>query len=85
MSLVFSFVSPVRFVHCVRSVSSLSSVSSASPVERQERQEGHGEKQHGPSDQLRPCKFGSKCNMGVRCGFLHLPSDFLPHQGGRRN
>ena len=52
---------------------------------RQERLERHGEKQHGPSDPLRPCKFGSKCDMGVRCGFLHLPSDFLTYQGGRRN
>ena len=39
----------------------------------------------GPSDQLKQCKFGHKCDKGVRCGFLHLPSDFLPQQGRRRN
>ena len=52
---------------------------------RQGRQEGHCERQRGNVDQLRPCKFGPKCDKGVRCGFLHLPSDFLSLQGGMRN
>jgi hypothetical protein len=39
----------------------------------------------GMSSRLRPCKFGNKCDKGVNCGFLHLPSDFLPNLGGRRN
>ena len=42
-------------------------------------------KQGGPSNPLRPCKFGNTCSKGIRCTFLHLPKDFLPQQGGRRN
>ena len=46
---------------------------------------GGAPKQGGPTNLLRPCKFGNKCNQGVNCTFLHLPTDFLPQQGGRRN
>ena len=41
--------------------------------------------QSAESIQLRQCKFGSRCNQGRECGFLHLPTDFLPQQSGRRN
>ena len=44
-----------------------------------------GQVQGGMSSRLRPCKFGHKCDKGVDCGFLHLPSDFLPNVGRRRN
>ena len=40
--------------------------------------------QSGISSSLRQCKFGNKYDKGVNCGFLHLPLDFLPKQGGRR-
>ena len=46
---------------------------------------GGASPQRGLSSSLRQCKFGLKCDKGVKCGFLHLPSDFLPKQGGRRN
>ena len=36
----------------------------------------------GQTNQLRQCKFGSNCD---NCGFLHLPTDFLPMKGGRRS
>ena len=39
----------------------------------------------GLQSTLRQCKFGNKCDKGSNCSFLHLPSDFLPKQGGRRN
>ena len=38
-----------------------------------------------PSKQLRQCKFGAKCDQGVNCGYLHLASDFLHLNGGRRS
>ena len=44
-----------------------------------------GQKRGVSADQLRPCKFGHRCDRGVNCRFLHLPSDFLPIQGSRRN
>ena len=43
------------------------------------------QQQDGSSSPLRPCKFGNRCNQGVDCSFLHLPKDFLPQPGGRRN
>ena len=41
--------------------------------------------QSGGPTQLRQCKFGARCDKGRNCGFLHLPKDFLPLQGGRQN
>ena len=36
------------------------------------------------SIQLRPCKFGNRCDKGMSCTYLHLPKDFLSSKGGRR-
>ena len=37
------------------------------------------------TNQLKPCKFGPRCDKGMRCEYLHLPKDFLPVKGGRKN
>ena len=42
-------------------------------------------KQYGQSSQLKPCKFGSRCDRVSECGFLHLAKDFLPAKGGKKN
>ena len=36
------------------------------------------------SSQLKPCKFGNRCDKGMSCTYLHLPKDFLSSKGGRR-
>ena len=38
-----------------------------------------------PAVQVKPCKFGSRCDKGMSCEYLHLAKDFLPVKGGRRN
>ena len=38
-----------------------------------------------PDINLKPCKFGSRCDRGWECKFLHLASYFVPIQGARRN
>jgi hypothetical protein len=43
------------------------------------------QQQGGRTNQLKQCKFGPNCDKGRNCGFLHLPTDFLPQKGGRRN
>ena len=45
----------------------------------------NGQEKGGPLNQLKQCKYGNKCDKGILCGFLHLPTDFLPPQGGRRH
>ena len=35
--------------------------------------------------QMKPCKFGSRCDKGLSCEYLHLAKDFLPAKGGRKN
>ena len=45
-----------------------------------------GAQQHGGSiTQLKQCKFGSRCDRGRNCGYLHLAKDFLPRNAGGRN
>ena len=56
--------------------------------QRQERRSvsrGGAHNQSGFPGQLKPCKFGARCDKGMFCGFLHLPKDFLPAQGRMRH
>ena len=50
-----------------------------------QRQSSGAWQQNAGSIQLRQCKFGSRCDKGRECGFLHLPTDFLQPHSGRRN
>ena len=52
---------------------------------RQQQTRGGGGAQSVSSIQIKPCKFGSRCDRGRNCSFLHLPKDFLPLNTGRRN
>ena len=44
-----------------------------------------GQQRDASLGQLRQCKWGAKCDKERTCSFLHLPTDFFPSQGGRRN
>ena len=52
-------------------------------VGRQSR--GGGQNKNDDTNQLKPCKFGSRCNKGLDCTYLNLPKDFLSSKGGRRH
>ena len=52
--------------------------------QKQEDRSG-AQEQGGERSGLKKCKFGRRCDKGRDCGFLHLPSDFLPLSSGRRN
>ena len=54
------------------------------PDSRQLSRSG-AQKRNVSQSQVKPCKFGSRCDKGMRCEYLHLAKDFLPAKGGRRN
>ena len=55
--------------------------------QRQERSHpgSGGQGRDVSSCQLKQCKWGTKCDKGRTCTFLHLATDFFPSQAGRRN
>ena len=48
------------------------------------RQSRQGLDSRQDSSQAKPCKFRSRCDQILSCGFFHLAKDFLSTQGGRR-
>ena len=62
----------------------------ARQIDREPRQtekfsRGDTQKRGGSVDNLKPCKFGPRCDRGWGCRFLHLASDFRQIQGAKRN
>ena len=53
--------------------------------QRAMEQWNNGQEQGGHSTQLKQCKYGNKSDKVMTCGFLHLPTDFLPLQGRRKH